>query len=78
MIVFREVGVARAMSHRMSHLAQQDLLTELPNRMLLNDRLTQAIASGHGHGKSFTVLFLDVDHFKQINDSWVMRSAISF
>jgi diguanylate cyclase (GGDEF)-like protein/PAS domain S-box-containing protein len=68
-IVFHDVGVARAMSLRMSYLAQHDFLTELPNRMLLNDRLRQAIASAHRHRKSLAVLFLDVDHFKHINDS---------
>jgi diguanylate cyclase (GGDEF)-like protein/PAS domain S-box-containing protein len=68
-IVFHDVGVARAMSLRMSYLAQHDFLTELPNRMLLNDRLTQAIASAHRHDTSLAVLFLDVDHFKDINDS---------
>lgn len=68
-IVFRDVGTARAMSLRMSYVAQHDFLTELPNRMLLHDRLTQAIASAHRHRKSLAVLFLDVDHFKQINDS---------
>jgi diguanylate cyclase (GGDEF)-like protein/PAS domain S-box-containing protein len=68
-IVFHDVGVARAMSLRMSYLAQHDFLTELPNRMLLNDRLIQAIVSAHRHGKSLAVLFLDVDHFKHINDS---------
>ena len=68
-IVFHDVGVARAMSLRMSYLAQHDFLTELPNRMLLNDRLTQAIASARRYGKSLAVLFVDVDHFKQVNDS---------
>jgi diguanylate cyclase (GGDEF)-like protein/PAS domain S-box-containing protein len=68
-IVFHDVGEARAMSVRMSYLAQHDCLTELPNRMLLNDRLTQAIALSLRHGKSLAVLFLDVDHFKHINDS---------
>jgi diguanylate cyclase (GGDEF)-like protein/PAS domain S-box-containing protein len=68
-IVFHDVSVARTMSIRMSYLAQHDFLTGLPNRMLLNDRLTQAIASAHRHRKSLAVLFLDVDHFKQINDS---------
>lgn len=68
-IVFHDVGVARAMSLRMSYLAQHDFLTGLPNRMLLNDRLTQAIASADRHRKSLAVLFLDLDHFKRINDS---------
>jgi len=68
-IVFHDVSVARAMSLRMSYLAQHDFLTELPNRMLLNDRLTQAIASAHRHGASLALLFVDVDHFKRINDT---------
>ena len=68
-IVFHDVSAARAMSLKMSYLAQHDFLTELPNRMLLNDRLTQAIASAHRHKNLLALLFLDVDHFKQINDS---------
>jgi len=53
----------------MSYLAQHDFLTELPNRLLLNDRLTQAIACAQRHRTSLAVLFLDVDHFKHVNDS---------
>jgi diguanylate cyclase (GGDEF)-like protein/PAS domain S-box-containing protein len=68
-IVFHDVSVARAMSLKMSYMAQHDFLTELPNRMLLNDRLTRAIASAHRHKNLLAVLFLDVDHFKHINDS---------
>jgi diguanylate cyclase (GGDEF)-like protein len=68
-IVFHDVSVARAMSLRMSYLAQHDFLTELPNRLLLNDRLTQAIAAAQRHRTSLAVLFLDVDHFKHVNDS---------
>jgi diguanylate cyclase (GGDEF)-like protein len=68
-IVFHDVGVARAMSLRMSYLAQHDFLTELPNRLLLNDRLAQAMTLAHRHRKSLAVLFLDVDHFKYVNDS---------
>jgi diguanylate cyclase (GGDEF)-like protein/PAS domain S-box-containing protein len=67
-IVFHDVGVARALSLRMSHLAQHDVLTGLPNRMLLADRLERAIAAAHRHGGSLAVLFLDLDHFKRIND----------
>jgi diguanylate cyclase (GGDEF)-like protein/PAS domain S-box-containing protein len=68
-IVFRDVSAAREMSLKMSYLAQHDFLTELPNRMLLNDRLTQAIAAARRHRTSLAVLFVDVDHFKRINDS---------
>jgi diguanylate cyclase (GGDEF)-like protein/PAS domain S-box-containing protein len=68
-IVFHDVGVARAMSLRMSYLAQHDSLTGLPNRMLLNDRLIQAMALARRHGTSLAVLYVDVDRFKHINDS---------
>jgi len=53
----------------MTHLAQHDALTGLPNRILLNDRLAQAIALAHRQGKQFAMLFLDLDRFKYINDS---------
>jgi diguanylate cyclase (GGDEF)-like protein/PAS domain S-box-containing protein len=69
-IVFHDVSKARAMSLRMSYLAQHDFLTELPNRMLLNDRLKQATALAHRHQSLLAVLFVDVDHFKCVNDSF--------
>lgn len=68
-MVFRDVSVARAMSLKMSHLAQHDSLTDLPNRILLNDRLSQAITMAHRHGKKLAVLYLDIDRFKHVNDS---------
>lgn len=68
-IVFHDVSEARSMVLKMSHLAQHDYLTDLPNRMLLNDRLTQTISLARRHRKQLAVLFLDVDRFKHINDS---------
>jgi diguanylate cyclase (GGDEF)-like protein len=53
----------------MKHLAQHDILTDLPNRMVLKDRLTQAIATAHRNGTKVAILFLDLDQFKRINDS---------
>jgi diguanylate cyclase (GGDEF)-like protein/PAS domain S-box-containing protein len=67
-IVFRDVGAARALSLRMSHLAQHDVLTGLPNRMLLTDRVDRAIAAASRHGSRLALLFMDLDRFKPIND----------
>jgi diguanylate cyclase (GGDEF)-like protein/PAS domain S-box-containing protein len=68
-IVFRDVSAARAMALQMAHSAQHDFLTGLPNRMLLNDRVRQAITLAPRHTKKVAVLFLDLDGFKHINDS---------
>ena len=68
-IVFHDVSESRAMQVKMSHLALHDPLTDLPNRTLLHDRITQAITVTRRHNSQFAVLFLDVDRFKLINDS---------
>jgi len=68
-LVFHDVTVSRGMTEKMAHLAQHDALTDLPNRVLLNERIAQAIALARRNGRKAAVLFLDVDHFKQVNDS---------
>jgi diguanylate cyclase (GGDEF)-like protein/PAS domain S-box-containing protein len=68
-MVFHDVSTTRALSARMSHMAQHDALTDLPNRAVLKDRLTQSMAMAHRHGQQLAVLFLDLDSFKQVNDS---------
>ena len=68
-MVFRDVSMARALSLKMAHLAQHDSLTDLPNRILLNDRLTQALALARRHQQRLALLFLDLDRFKNVNDS---------
>jgi diguanylate cyclase (GGDEF)-like protein/PAS domain S-box-containing protein len=68
-IVVRDVSAARAMSLQMAHLAEHDSLTGLPNRLLVNDRVSQAIALASRHHKKVALLFLDLDGFKHINDS---------
>jgi diguanylate cyclase (GGDEF)-like protein/PAS domain S-box-containing protein len=68
-IVFRDVSSAQAMALQMAYSAQHDFLTGLPNRVLLNDRVSQAIALASRHTKKVAVLFLDLDGFKHINDS---------
>jgi diguanylate cyclase (GGDEF)-like protein len=54
---------------QVTHSAQHDFLTGLPNRLLLNDRIAQAITLAPRHKKKVAVLFLDLNGFKQINDS---------
>jgi diguanylate cyclase (GGDEF)-like protein/PAS domain S-box-containing protein len=68
-LVFHDVSDSRALALRMSHHAQHDFLTGLPNRLLLTDRLTQAIALSRRHGNKVALLFLDLDRFKPVNDS---------
>src|SRR5882672_5866708 len=68
-IVFHDVSAARAMTHQMTHSAQYDVVTNLPNRMLLNDRITQSISLARRQNRSIAVVFLDLDRFKCINDS---------
>lgn len=69
-IVFHDARQSGAALEKMHHLAQHDFLTGLPNRMLLMERLTQAIGMAKRHGKQLALLFLDLDYFKQINDSY--------
>jgi diguanylate cyclase len=54
---------------QLRHLASHDALTGLPNRLLLDDRLAQAIAQAHRHSHEFAALVIDLDRFKLINDS---------
>jgi diguanylate cyclase (GGDEF)-like protein len=64
-----------AVNLQLRHLATHDALTSLPNRVLLDDRLAQAIAHADRDGQPFAVLMLDLDRFKLINDSFGHRSG---
>jgi diguanylate cyclase (GGDEF)-like protein/PAS domain S-box-containing protein len=68
-LVFHDVSTTRALSLKMSHQAQHDSLTDLPNRILLQDRLNLAMALAQRHAQKLAILFLDVDRFKNVNDS---------
>jgi len=62
-----ELKQARRREH---HLATHDPLTGLPNRQLFYDRLSHAMAYSARHRESLAVLFIDMDHFKSVNDTW--------
>jgi diguanylate cyclase len=64
------VEAAEQATLEMSFKAERDFLTGLPNRALLNDRLAQAIALVRRHRKRLAVLYVDLDNFKDINDSF--------
>jgi diguanylate cyclase (GGDEF)-like protein/PAS domain S-box-containing protein len=68
-MVFHDVTQAHAMTQRISYLAHHDFLTDLPNRLLLNDRLAQAISAARRQQQQLAVLFVDVDRFKHVNDT---------
>src|ERR1700738_3645156 len=68
-IVFHDVSAARALSPEITRSAQHDVVPNLPNRLLLNDRISQAIALARRQNRPIAVIFLDLDHFKYINDS---------
>lgn len=67
-IVFHDVSEARAMATKMTHLAQHDPLTNLPNRILLYDRIQQALNNSRRDARTVALFLLDIDHFKAVND----------
>lgn len=69
LLVFRDVSEARGMALKMAYLAQHDTLTDLPNRALMHDRMAQAIVLAGRHQRKAALLYMDLDHFKNINDS---------
>ena len=68
-LVYEDVTALRAAAAEIEQLAFYDPLTHLPNRRLLSDRLTRALTSSSRSGQYGAVLFLDLDHFKTLNDT---------
>ena len=69
LVVTDRTSGLEAANRQLRHLASHDALTGLPNRMLLDDRIAQAIAHSQRHSHEFAVLVIDLDRFKLINDS---------
>ncbi|HTJ92495.1 MAG TPA: EAL domain-containing protein [Pararobbsia sp.] len=68
------VSLAQA-NQELTHLALHDTLTKLPNRMLLEDRLSQAIKTTDREGGAFALMFIDLDGFKAVNDAYGHRTG---
>ncbi len=64
-----DLTALRAIQSEVRHMASFDSLTGLPNRTLFNDRISQLIAFTRRRRSSFALLFIDIDHFKEVNDS---------
>jgi diguanylate cyclase (GGDEF)-like protein/PAS domain S-box-containing protein len=67
--VFSDITSIKQSQSQLEHLAHHDSLTNLPNRLLFEDRLQHAISQSKRQGRQLAVLFLDLDRFKNINDT---------
>ena len=67
--IFSDITERKRNEKRIKTLAYFDELTHLPNRRLFNDRLEMALATAHRDKSKIAVMFLDLDHFKQVNDT---------
>ncbi len=67
--IIQDITEQRALEAQLAHQANHDTLTGLPNRTLLLDRLGQALARGRRDGSTCAIIFLDLDNFKDVNDT---------
>jgi diguanylate cyclase (GGDEF)-like protein len=67
--VVQDITARKEAEEQLLHLAHYDKLTELPNRTLFHDRLLQSLAHSRHAGRAAAVIFVDLDHFKLINDT---------
>lgn len=68
--LFNDISLLKEHQRQLEYIAHFDALTQLPNRVLLADRLNQAIATSNRNNNSLAVLFLDLDGFKAVNDTY--------
>ncbi|MBM7095427.1 EAL domain-containing protein [Bacillus sp. H-16] len=69
-VTFKDITRRKELEEEIKYHAYYDSLTDLPNRLLLHDRLTQSITYSKLHEKQLAVLFLDLDRFKVVNDTY--------
>ncbi|MFJ2546529.1 phosphodiesterase DibA [Pseudomonas sp. NPDC087612] len=67
--VFSDISAIKHSERELAYLAHHDPLTDLPNRLLFNDRTQQALAAAQSNKRGCALLLLDLDHFQSINDS---------
>lgn len=67
--VFSDISVIKRSQERLDFLAHHDFLTSLPNRLLFSSRLSHSIGLARRNGRQLAVLFIDLDHFKNVNDT---------
>jgi diguanylate cyclase (GGDEF)-like protein len=67
--ITRDINELRQVEQALQHLATHDPLTDLPNRFLMVDRMSQLLARGRRSGTAFGVVFMDIDRFKDVNDA---------
>lgn len=66
----QDVTERQELHHKLLHQAHHDMLTDLPNRLLLVDRMEQALATAERNNRKVAVICLDLDRFKQVNDTY--------
>ena len=67
--IFEDITEQKLQEEKIKHLAYSDILTGLPNRTLFQDKLDETIALSAKNSKKFALMFIDLDHFKHVNDS---------
>jgi diguanylate cyclase (GGDEF)-like protein len=68
-VVGRDMSAQHATEERLRHMATHDALTELPNRLLLSDRIRMVVANARRSGQGFAVATIGIDGFKKVNDA---------
>jgi diguanylate cyclase (GGDEF)-like protein/PAS domain S-box-containing protein len=68
-VIAKDITERKQAENKLTHMATHDFLTGLPNRILFNDRLTMALAQAQRHQQKLCVMLLDLDYFKDVNDT---------